>query len=211
MTRLLYTPLIFFIILGATSCSVSKYVAPPFTDIDKILELQPGQTVKEVSETLKIKPYDVVYSHDKGKMILIYNYRVKDRKMPLPTRTAEQTMHSESAQRQGELWYNNNYRELYILFQDDKLKGIYGEEVLAVGAQVETMDAYLDGEGGIADASGKKTSANEDLLFASSVYKERYDRKSAQLDEDKQAKQRRNMLLGGSAFTILLLIGIITR
>lgn len=180
-----------------TSCAISKYVAPPFTDLDKILQIQHGQTAREVSETLKIRPYDVVYSHDKGRMILIYNYRVKDRRMILPTKTAGQVIHSEDAQRKGDLWYNTNYRELYVLFQDDKVRGIYGEDVLAIGAQVETMDKRLNG------------GTNEDLAFASSVYQERYNRKSAELSEDEAAKKRRNILLGGGGLTLLLLLSVL--
>lgn len=180
-----------------TSCATSKYDAPPFTDLDKILELKPGQTVKDVSETLKIKPYDVVYSHDKGKMVLIYNYRVKDRRMALPTKTAGQVVHSEAAQRQGDVWYNENYKELYLLFQNNELKSIYGEDVLSVGGQVETMEDHLSG--------GK-----EDLEFASGVYQERYNRKITELSEDKEAKKRRNVLIGGSALIVLLLISIFT-
>lgn len=189
-----------------TSCSISKYVAPPFTDLDKILELQPGQTVQEVTSTLKIKPYDVVYSHDKGKMILIYNYRVKDRKMILPTKTAGQVIHSENAQRQGDIWYNTNYQELYLSFQDGKLKGIYGEAVLAVGAQVEVMNSRLNNEQ--QSATGMSNHSNEDLLFAQSVYHERYNRKQAELSEDQAAKNRRNTILGGIG-AIAFIVGLI--
>lgn len=183
-----------------TSCVISKYVAPPFTDLDKILELRPGQTTKEVTETLKIKPYDVIYSHDKGKMLLIYNYRVKDRRMVLPMKTAGQVIFTEKAQREGDVWYNKNYRELYVLFQENKVKGIYGEDVLAIGAQIETMDSHLNGQ---------TTLANEDLLFAQSIYQERYNRKSAELSEDQEAKNRRKMLIGGVTIVTGLILGLI--
>jgi len=190
------------------SCAISKYVAPPFTDVDKILELKHGQSAKAVAEVLKIKPYDIVYAHDKGKVLLIYNYRVKDRRMVLPTKTAGQVIHSEEAQRQGDLWYNKNYRELYLLFEDDKLGGIFGEEVLAAGAQIETMDAILDGRGTATDSP--KTATHEDIAFARSVYQEREQRKSAELSEDQAAKNRRNILIGGGSIIGLLLFNIIS-
>lgn len=189
------------------SCAISKYVAPPFTDLDKILALKYGQEPNEVYDILKIKPYDVVYSHEKSKMLLVYNYRVKDRRMVLPTKTASQVVHSENAQRQGDVWYNANYREVYLLFQDGKLSGIYGEDVLAIGGQVEVMDNHLDG---IENKLGS-SNTNPDLLFARNVYTERSSRKSAELSEDMEAKRRRKFMLGvasAGAFVLLLLLGV---
>jgi hypothetical protein len=190
------------------SCSISKYTAPPFTDLDKILELKPGQTLKEVNETLKIKPYDIVYSHDKGKLLLIYNYRVKDRRMALRTTTAAQVIHSETAQRAGDVWYNTDYRELYVLTQDDKVMSIYGEDVLAVGGPVEAMNAHLNGDVNSIATSGKAT--NEDFQFAQNTYLSRKERKSSQIEEDTAAKKKRNILLGGGALGVIILFKAIT-
>jgi hypothetical protein len=191
-----------------TSCKLSKYTAPHFTDLDKILALKPGLSLNEVNDVLKIKPYDIVYSHDKSKMLLIYNYRVKDRRMGLPTSTADQVMHSEDAQRQGEIWYNANYRELFILFEGEKLKSIYGEEVLSSAKSIVSMDSYLNGERVQAGVQGTN---NTDLLFANSVYQDRVDKKKTQLEEDKQAKKRRNILLYGGGAGVLLLLNLLTR
>ena len=203
--NLLKVPTFFAFLISLTSCAISKYSAPPFTDLDKILELKPDQTLKEVNDVLKIKPYDVVYSHDKGKMILIYNYRVKDRRMGLPTKTATQVMHSENAQRQGDVWYNINYRELFVLFQNGKIKSIYGEEALSGAGQIEMLEAYLNGNQNPNGTPPREAYRNEDLLFARNVYQERNNRKNTELSEDKAAKKRRNLLLGGTA---VLIVGI---
>jgi hypothetical protein len=204
--KLLSIPMALFCL---TSCAISKYTAPPFTDLDKILDLKTGQTIKEVSETLKIKPYDIVYSHEKGRKILIYNYRLKDRRMPLPTKTAAQVTHGEASQRSGELWYNTNYRELYLLFQDDKLKSIFGEEVLFGGAvSIEALDSHVGGGNPANKSSVGTNDSKDDLLYARGVYQTRLKNKDTELSEDLAAKKRRNFLIGGGIVGVLALLNL---
>ncbi|MFN0037814.1 MAG: hypothetical protein ACKVUS_22350 [Saprospiraceae bacterium] len=171
--------------------------------MDKILQLQTGQSLKDVNETLKIKPYDVVYSHDKGKKVLIYNYRVKDRRMVLPTKTADRVSHSESAQREGEVWYNSDYREVFVLFQDDKLKSIYGEEVLSGAGAIEAMESHLNGNPILTN--------NADISLVRGIYQARADRKKAALAEDEVAKRKRKLLIGGGAAAVLLVLNIVIK
>lgn len=193
-----------------TSCSLSKYVAPPFTDLEKILALKPGISEKEASDILKIKPYDIVYSHELGKKILIYNYRVKDRNMRLQTRAAERIIHSEDAQRQGEVWYNKQYRELFVLFENEKLKSIYGEEALSIALNLDLMENQLKKESG--ESVNKTSSANDlDLRFVTAAYQNRNGKKYQELNEDNAAKNRQKLFLLGGGAAVLFIISLITR
>lgn len=188
-----------------TSCAISKYEAPPFTDLDKIMSLKPGMTLADANEALKLKPYDIIYSHDKGKMILIYNYRVKDRRMVLPTKTAGQVIHTEKAQREGETWYNKSYKEVYALFYEGKLKSVYGEEALSIAPNLDYIDVRLDNAkqgGGL-----QVNDTAQDLDFARMVYQQRLDKKEARLMEDEKSKKRQRILIGGGTLILLWLIG----
>lgn len=192
-----------FIFLSAllfTSCSVSRYIAPPFTDVTKIIELKPGQGVEEVSATLKVEPYDIVHSLDDGKMILIYNYRAKDRNMGLPTRSAQMIIHTEESQRGGETWYNLDYRELYVLFVDGKLKNVYSDNLLSDGQYFASYS----------DSLSINTGTSTDLGFVQGVYQQRI-KSELRLDEDKRLKRRRNWFIVGIVGAGLLAINTITR
>ncbi|MBK8967066.1 MAG: hypothetical protein R3D58_04770 [Saprospiraceae bacterium] len=204
----LHLSFLFFLpVFLLSSCLISKYSAPPFTDLEKILQLKPGQTVSEVSSALKIRPYDVVYSHEAGRMILIFNYRVKDRRMTLPKKSAQQVIHGEESQRAGDLWYNDNYRELFVLFQNEKLKSVYGEEVLAVAADIELMDNHLY-HAADRELSEADRAAREDIRFVATTYQQRYKKRQAELSDDKANKTKQRIALVGGALILSVIIGL---
>lgn len=68
---------IFVAICGFSSCIVQ---APKYTRIEQVLTLKPGMTKDEVTAALGIPPYDIRSMNDKGETMLIYKYRVTDRK-----------------------------------------------------------------------------------------------------------------------------------
>jgi hypothetical protein len=197
-------------LLSLTSCSVNRFIAPPFTDLDRILKLKSGLKEGDVSATLGIKPYDIIHSFKTGSKILIYNYRVKDRSMPLAARSARIATHSEESQRGGEEWYNTNYKELYLLFKNDTLAGVYGERMFGEGAFLEV--AHLDLGGGKSMNSQNKEvqkSNDNDYLFLQNAYYERSNMKEKTiLEEDQTVKKRRQILTYIAAGAAVLLLGL---
>ncbi|MCG8328832.1 MAG: hypothetical protein MI974_14165 [Chitinophagales bacterium] len=185
-----------------SSCAISRYTAPPFTNVEKILQLKPEMTIDEVSDILKIPPYDIVHSYESGSMVLSYNYRVKDRNMVVPTRSAQQVIHSEDAQREGEDWYNTNYHSVFLHFQDDALKSIFSETLINKGIYIEILDKKL-----ISPDSNFIMDGNYHLLLENGYENYSYTQE-AQLKEDEQIKRRRNTLkqVGVGALIILGLI-----
>jgi hypothetical protein len=71
--------LLCLILLGLQfqSCIVER---PPYSTVEQVLALQPGMTKEEVSKVLDIPPYDLKTMNDSGTTILIYKYRVTNRK-----------------------------------------------------------------------------------------------------------------------------------
>jgi len=64
--------LVIVIVLLFTSCAVTDL--PRSTEVDKILMLKTGMTLKDVSKTLETKPYEVLLIRN-DTMILQYNYK----------------------------------------------------------------------------------------------------------------------------------------
>lgn len=183
-------------LLLLNSCAVNRYIAPPFTDLDKILKLDPGMSVTQVSDLLLIEPYDIIHSYETGNTILVYNYRVKDRNLPVPSRVAQQIIHSEDGQRDGDPWYNTNYLELYLSFSHDTLKGVYGERTFMEGTYLEMIEgniAFSDGE-----SSTDAKTIDKDYLFLQNLYRERSSFKRAgQIQGDEVLSRRRKLLQNG--------------
>jgi hypothetical protein len=110
------------------SCSRNSFVvAPPFTNVKKITQLNKGMTIAEVSTILGIDPYDVLYTND-SESICYFNYRILDRKIPILNTMDSQTesqidslnLSSDVAQVYGKKFYSE-WKKLYVGFKDGKL------------------------------------------------------------------------------------------
>lgn len=112
--------LILFIsmVLFTASCS-NTWIAPPFTDSEKIIGLKSSMTIDKVSDQLGIPPFDVYHIKDDGSTVVVYNYRLKNRKVAI---VSENKMHNEESQTAGKLWYSKESSLLYVLFKDGKMQ-----------------------------------------------------------------------------------------
>lgn len=99
----------------------SRWIAPPYTNVDKLSQVKTGMTLNQVNNILDIEPYDVYFKGDNN-FIIIYNYRVKDRIMTV-SGDFNNTIHSESSQSNGQEWYGERYF-CYIYFKDNQVKSI---------------------------------------------------------------------------------------
>lgn len=107
-----------------SSCA-NRWIAPPFTEVSKIAEVKSGMSIREVNITLGIDPYDIYHIQEDGSSVLVYNYRRKDRRMPISSNPnqAERSIHTAEGQTSGEAWYGSTAR-LYCLFTNGKLKSL---------------------------------------------------------------------------------------
>ena len=139
--------LLFFI----SSCSNKRFlVAPEFTNVEKIIQLEEEMTVKKVNEVLGILPYDA-YNLDLKNLILSYNYRLKKRRLPVTNRSnhvnmykdpENKTVNSEAAQKGGSLYYAD-WKQIYISFYDGKLVGYISDNGLERTNKIEIIKGSI--------------------------------------------------------------------
>jgi hypothetical protein len=103
-----------------TLVSCNRYVAPPFTDVDKISQVKTGMKLRQISDVLGIEPYDVFYIQETGASLYSFNYRLKNRIMYIyntvnKTEVGRQTS-DENSQKSGDVYYDKKYRTLYVMF-----------------------------------------------------------------------------------------------
>jgi hypothetical protein len=134
-TNMKYKLNLFFVALVAiifSSCETVKqtWVAPPYTSVDKIVNLKQGMTMADVTKTLGIDAYDIYHIQEDGSSVLLYNYRVKDRitELPMEPKKRDEFLHGESAQTAGTPYYKMESSIAYILYKDGKMRSVITDE-----------------------------------------------------------------------------------
>lgn len=65
-------------IAGLTSCS-DKVIAPRYTYVEKVLDLQPGMKLSVVKSSLGCDPYDIYVDQQSGKSVYTWKYKHNER------------------------------------------------------------------------------------------------------------------------------------
>ena len=117
------------IIVSSCSPKTSTWIEPPYTNVEKIATIKPGMNLDDVTEALGIPPYNIFHMQEDGSLILLFNYRIKNRRMeiPLSPEMQERTKHSESGQKSGDDYYQSESNYLYVYFKDKKVKSYITE------------------------------------------------------------------------------------
>lgn len=108
------------ICLLLSSCG-SIWIAPPYTDSEKIVALKPTMDIAAVNEKLGIPPFDIYHLQGDGNAVLVYNYRLKNRRFLYGN---ENKRHDETSQTAGKLWYSDESYLVYVLFEEGKMKSL---------------------------------------------------------------------------------------
>jgi flavoprotein len=75
---------VFLLILITQSCIVTS---PKYTTIDEVVQIEIGMSLSELEKLLEIPVYDLYHINENGEKIIVFNYRVFDRKVPLKIMT----------------------------------------------------------------------------------------------------------------------------
>ena len=108
------------VLFGTMACN--RYIAPPFTDVDKISRVKTGMKLKQVVDILEIPPYDVYHLQETGSSMYSFNYRLKDRLMSINTINQDERnrqITNEDSQTKGIIKYNKEYKTLYVLMKEN--------------------------------------------------------------------------------------------
>lgn len=151
------------IVIMTLISSCSRYIAPQFTSIEKIMLVKPDMSVNQVSATLGIEPYNILHLNEDGDIILIYNYRLKNRIMKVSTTNRDEfnrKTRNEDSQTAGNIWYDKEPKQLYVLFDDNKVQSFISDAgksdseyllitnnniVLASEGEINSYDDQSDG------------------------------------------------------------------
>lgn len=117
--------LLFFIPLVLSSCS--RWIAPPFTNVNNMLQVEKGMTAQQVDQVLGIKPYNMLHRND-STAIFEYHYRLIDRDINNIS-NYKKFIHLEQSQTGGKNWYTKPSK-FYILYENDKLSTLITENGL---------------------------------------------------------------------------------
>ncbi len=69
--------LLFLMIIVFSGCIVK---GPKYSHVEKVMKLNNGMTLDEVNTTLGLKPYDLKSIDSVGNKVLLYKYRLTDRR-----------------------------------------------------------------------------------------------------------------------------------
>lgn len=115
-----------FAVVLLNACSSSYFIAPPYTSVDKIINVKAGMTMQQANAVLGITPYDVFHIQDDGSSIVTYKYRIADRRQKFTgtQQKIERDKHSEISQTGGETWYQKEDHTLFVLMRDGKVRSM---------------------------------------------------------------------------------------
>jgi outer membrane protein assembly factor BamE (lipoprotein component of BamABCDE complex) len=142
-------------------------VAPEFTNVQKISSLKRGMSVEEVNKALGITPFDAIFDLDD--LLLSYNYRLKKRRIPVTNLNnfvnmyedpAKNSVNSELAQNIGSIYYDE-WKKLFVKFNDDKLVGFFTDEGLENASRIATVENRI----AIIEGSIKQSKTNGNVII----------------------------------------------
>jgi hypothetical protein len=107
--------------------SCTRWIAPPYTSVDKMLSLEKGMNSNQVNATLGIKPYNILHKNE-STAVLEFHYRLKDRDLN-NIQNYNDFIHQEKSQVGGKNWFTKPSK-FYILYEDDRLSTLITENGL---------------------------------------------------------------------------------
>jgi len=110
------------VLISLMFASCTSFIAPAYTSVDELIKVRKGMSMEKVNGVLGIEPFDIYSIQDDGGTVLVYNYRLKDRRVKVSGNVLEFAK-TEAAQKSGQAWYGEPSRA-YILFEDDKMTGL---------------------------------------------------------------------------------------
>lgn len=120
-TKLLFT--IISITVAFSACKITQ-ILPYYTEPSKLAQLKTGMCISEINAILEIEPHNLYHIQEDGSSVLVYNYRLKQRKTKYNAHDFEKgTPHSIEGQRSGTPFYTEEHIA-YVLLKDGKLQSL---------------------------------------------------------------------------------------
>lgn len=114
---------LFLVAVLFSACA--SWVAPHYTNVDRMLELKEGMNTEEVNKILGITPYNLLHKNDSS-LIYEYHYRLKKKNLK---KKPSKPIHIDNYQKNGRVLYYNPSK-FYLLFKEGRFKTLITESGL---------------------------------------------------------------------------------
>ena len=95
--------------------------SPKFTSVDRLLQVQPGQSFQTVVQTLGCDPYNLLSNQADGYAIYLYKYKFTEREIKA---TDSEILNQRGGETAGMEVYNSKMEDVILVFKDNKLETI---------------------------------------------------------------------------------------
>jgi len=119
--KIIYTVISFVTLVGLLS-SCSKVTEPYYTTIKKIYDVNYGDKLQEVNQTLGVKPYDFYFDVKKGSFVYVYKYMHEYHTLHSPARSKEALTYGTSRFKEPSnvyMEFNQDSKELLGFYTDN--------------------------------------------------------------------------------------------
>lgn len=132
-----------------SSCSTEERVSEPsgsyvksikFTSVDKLLQIQPGNTYDVVVQTLGCEPYNILSNQKDGYAIYVYKYKLLERQIKAEDVEVLDQRGGETA---GVEVYNPKIEDVYLVFKNNVLESFITSQGRQESAQFVLMNNTL--------------------------------------------------------------------
>ncbi len=132
-----------------SSCSTEERVSEPsgsyvksikFTSVDKLFQIQPGNTYDVVVQTLGCEPYNILSNQKDGYAIYVYKYKLLERQIKAEDVEVLDQRGGETA---GVEVYNPKIEDVYLVFKNNVLESFITSQGRQESAQFVLMNNTL--------------------------------------------------------------------
>lgn len=119
---ILFASVVMAVLLFGSCSSTSNMVqSPKFTSVDRLLQVQPGQSFQTVVQTLGCDPYNLLSNQADGYAIYLYKYKFTEREIKA---TDSEILNQRGGETAGMEVYNSKMEDVILVFKDNKLETI---------------------------------------------------------------------------------------
>ena len=104
-----------------SSCATTTK-APKFTSVDRLCQIQPGNSYDMVVQTLGCEPYNLLSNQQDGYAVYLYKYKFVEREIDSKQAKMLDQRGGETA---GVEVYNSKTDDVILIFKDRKLESVF--------------------------------------------------------------------------------------
>jgi len=109
------------LLFGSCSTGSNMVQSPKFTSVDRLCQIQPGQSYQTVVQVLGCDPYNLLSNQADGYAIYLYKYKFTEREVKAED---SQIFNQRGGETAGMEVYNSKMEDVILVFKDSKLETV---------------------------------------------------------------------------------------